>query len=146
MQFVGPALMIGGKLFGGIAANKAGKKSKAAAYAQATEEERAGEAQALRLRDTARKAIGEQLAGQFSNGFFGGTGSALDALTESQVNAALDVAQLRRDAAGRARAYRAEGDQRAAEGKNALIGSLIGSAAAGFGANQDWAQARAAGG
>lgn len=137
------ALTIGGKMFGGIAKNKAGKQNQKALYGQAREEEIAGAEQELRIRSAARKSIGEQLAAQASNGFQGGTGSALDALTESQVNAALDALTVRRDVAGKARSLRAEGDQRRKEGKNGLIEGLLGAASSAASMGSDWASARA---
>ena len=137
------ALTIGGKVFGGIAKNKAGKQNQKALYGQAREEEIAGAEQELRIRSAARKSIGEQLAAQASNGFMGGTGSALDALTESQVNAALDALTVRREVAGKARSLRAEGDQRRKEGKNGLIEGLLGAASSAASMGSDWASARA---
>ena len=141
-----PALNIGTQALGsfaqGIAGLRAGNAQKKALYAQAIEEESAGNAQALLLRDKARATIGEQVAAQFSNGFAGGTGTALDSLVESQINAALDVMELRRQAEGRARAYRIKGDQAKVEGQYALAQGLIGAGSDISGGIQDWADAR----
>jgi len=146
MQLFGGALPgilgIGGHLVQGLAANAAGKQNQTALYAQAREEEIAGSAQELQVRGEARKAIGQQLAAQASNGFMPGTGSALDALTESQVNAALDAMQVRRDAAGKARALRSEGDQRRREGRLGLVEGLIGAGSKYVSMRNDWADAR----
>jgi hypothetical protein len=137
------ALKVGSKVAGGIAKNRASKQQKRALYGQAREEEAAGEAQRLRLRDQSRRAIGEQLAGQFANGFLGGTGSALDALTESQVEATLDMLEVRRQAAGKASRLREEGDMRRQEGRFGLAEGLIGGAVEGFGMVKDWAAVNA---
>lgn len=140
-KLAGP-LAIGGKLIQGFGGLQAGNAARKAAYAQAREAENVGAAQELRVRENARKAIGQQVAAQFSNGMLGGTGSALDALMESQVNAALDAMQVRRDAAGRAAAMRAEGDNARAEGRWGLAGALLGAANAAVGMKDDWAAAR----
>jgi len=141
MQAIGPVLSAVGTVMGGIAAKKAGQQNQAALYGQAIEEENAGNAQALRIKEQARRAIGEQVAAQWGNGFTGGSGSALDALTESQVNATMDMMQVRRDAEAKARSLRTEGDQRASAGKWALAESIVGAGAKLFGASADWAAA-----
>lgn len=124
----------------------AGKQNKKALYAQSREELAAGAAKELRIRETARKAIGEQVAAQFSNGFLGGTGSALEALTESQVNATLDALQVRREASARAQGLRSEGDMRARQGTLDAVGALVGTASAISGMQADWAAVRRPGG
>ncbi len=136
------ALQAVGSLVQGVGAYKAGQANKRAAYAQALEEERTGNAEELRVRDAGRAAIGAQIAGQFGNGFQGGSGSALDALTESQVNAALDALTIRRDAAGKARSLRAQGDQASSQGKFALASSILGAGSAIAGGKSDWAAAK----
>lgn len=136
------ALAAGGKIFGGIAANKAGKRNAKILREQAGEELRTGAAQVAQQRDAARMVIGEQLASQFGNGFHGGTGSALDALAQSQVNAALDAMEIRRQADGRARALIAQGKAEKAEGRNALIGSFFEAGSTILSHKSDWAAAR----
>jgi hypothetical protein len=80
-----------GQIIGGVASYEAGKFNRATANTEAIEIERYGAQEELRVRDAARQAIGNQVAAQGANGFQQGTGSALDALQESQVNAALDA-------------------------------------------------------
>lgn len=143
MQAIPIALMAAGSLIKGIGGFQAGQHNKSVLYDEATEEEATGEIQAGRARDQARLAIGEQIGAQFANGFQGGTGSALDALRESQINAALDVMTIRRDAASKARADRAKGDLAYTEGKFALASGIIGAATAVSGAKNDWAAAKA---
>lgn len=142
MHILPMALMAAGKIVQGVGQLKAGNAAKNAAFAQAQEAENAGAAQELRIRDSARKAIGEQLASQFGNGMMGGSGSALDALTESQVNAAMDALQVRRDVAMRAASLRASGKQAQSEGRWGMAGSLLGAASSALGMKEDWAQAR----
>lgn len=142
MQMVGPVLSAGASLLGGVAADKAGRQNRAALYGQALEEENAGNAQALRIKEQARKIIGEQVAAQAANGFTGDSGSALDALTESQINATLDTMQVRRDAMMKARAMRAEGDMRYQQGRYAMWGSFLSAGAKLGGAMSDWGAAQ----
>lgn len=141
MQFVGSALSAGASILGGIGADKAGRQNRDALYGQALEEENAGNAQALRIKEQARKIIGEQVAAQGANGFTGDSGSALDALTESQINATLDTMQVRRDAMMKARAMRAEGDMRYSQGRYAMWGSFLTAGAKLAGAASDWGAA-----
>jgi len=134
-------LTVAGGLAKGIGQLKAGKAQKRAAYAQALEEERTGAAQVLRIREAARKAIGQQVAGQFANGFEGGTGTALDAVFESQVNMTLDAMTVTREAKVRAEAMRTEGRAAKRQGEWGFASSLIGAASDAYGMVDDWAQA-----
>ena len=129
-----------GNLIGGVASAEAGKYNRAVAETDAIEEARAGAAEETRIRAAARQAIGQQLAAQGSNGFAMGTGSALDALAESQVNAAFDGLLARQDAARRARARRTQGAIAYAEGQNALVQGMIGASSKAV----DWASDRRA--
>lgn len=134
------AAQAAGNLVGGIASYETGKYNRSAARTEATEAERAGAAEESRIRDAARMAIGNQVNAQGSNGFQQGTGSALDALTQSQINAALDGLSVRSQAAGRARSARVSGDLAYAAGKNAMVQGMFGAAAKGI----DWASSRSA--
>lgn len=125
----------------GIGSYVASRRQSKALKGQATEEENAGAAQSLRIREQARRAIGDQLAGQSSNGFLGGTGTALDSILESQTNAALDAMMVQRDAATKARALRSEAKMRRTEGYMGLASGLVGAAGSIGAANDDWAQA-----
>lgn len=120
----------------------AGNKNRKLAYRQAREEEITGVAERSLQREQARKAIGAQLASQYSGGMLGGTGSALDAIRESQVNAALDAMTLRRDRTLRAQSIREGGDQARTAGRFAAVNGLLGAGASVINKNTDWAQAR----
>ncbi|PNU05805.1 hypothetical protein [Novosphingobium guangzhouense] len=133
---------VAGNVIKGVGGFVASRQQSKALKRQAREEENAGAAQSLRIRDQARKAIGQQLAAQSSNGFMGGTGSALDALTESQVNGALDAMTVIRDAGTKAQALRYEAKMRRTEGNFALASGLVGAASSVSGMKDDWAQAR----
>ncbi len=142
VQAIPLVLAAAGPIVQGIGANAAGNHNRKVAYEQAREEERAGNEDILRLRGEARRKIGEQAAGQWSNGFTGDTGSAIDYIRESQINAALDVMERRRDMAGRARSLREEGDQRRKEGRFALASGILQGVSSAVNMGTDWAQAR----
>lgn len=143
MQLAPIALAIGGSLLKARAANKAGNDQRKLSYGQALEEETASAAQELQIRESARKAIGQQLAAQSSNGFLGGTGSGLDALAESQTNALLDAMRVRREAAARAASLRSQGNQARSAGRMSAVESLIGGASQVLGMKSDWAAVQA---
>lgn len=132
------AAQAAGQLIGGVGAYEAGKFNQATANTEAIETERAGAADELRVREAARLAIGTQVAAQGSNGFAQGTGSALDALTQSQINSTLDAMNVRRQAAAQARAKRISGSIARAQGENALTQGMLGAAATSI----DWASSR----
>ena len=147
MSFLaGPAVAIGasigGKLIQGVGGLIAGEKTKRRAYAQAREESLASAEAEREQRIEARRAMGAQIAAQFDNGMEGGTGTALDALRESQINAALDAMEIRRQGASRARAARASGDAAADEGRWGMASTMLGAASTYGQMKNDWAQAR----
>ena len=131
-----------GKLVQGVGAYAASRSQRKTLRRQAREEELFGAEQELRIRDAARSAMGEQVAAQFSNGMQGGSGSALDNLFQSSVNAALDRLTVRQDAANKARALRAQGKQVATAGKFALAEGFLGAASSIASGQSDWADAR----
>lgn len=136
------AFQAAGNLIGGVGAYEAGRYNREASRIAAIEDERFGAAEETRIREAARLAIGEQVAAQGANGFAMGTGSAIDALRESQVNAAFDGLIARQEAARRARARRAEGDIAYAQGSNALVQGMLGAASSVSSMRTDWANAR----
>lgn len=136
------ALMAAGSMIQGVGGLKAGNAAYKSGMRSAREAENVAADESLRIREEARRAIGQQLAGQSANGFTGGTGSALDAVLESQINAALDAMTAIRDGANRAQAYRADARARRSEGRMALVSGLIGAGKAVAGGMDDWAQAR----
>lgn len=130
-----------GKIIEGTAAYDSGKYNQAASQNQAINAERDGTVVEGRVRDAARLAIGQQIGAQGADGFQMGTGSAIDALTQSQINATLDALTARRTAAAKAQGLRAQGDLAYTAGKNARVQGYLG-------AVQDWANdaAKAMGG
>lgn len=142
MAWLGTVASIAGPVLKGIGAYGAGVQNKRALYEQAREEERVMVGDVADIRDAARRTIGAQIAGQYSNGFEGGTGSALDAVRESQINAAVDAMERRRQGTARAASLRSEGDMRKREGVMALGGGLLDGVSSYYGMKSDWAQAR----
>lgn len=137
-----PFIAAGGTLLKGVGGLIAGNKAKKRAFASARDEELSSNEQERESRINARRAIGAQLAGQFGNGMEGGTGSALDALRESQIEAALDAAEIRRQGTAKANSLRSQGRAAQAEGRWGMASAMLG-AASGIGqAKSDWAQAR----
>lgn len=139
------AAQVAGNIIQGVSGYEAGRFNQKLADVEAVETERAGAVEESRVREAARMAIGEQVAAQGSNGFAQGTGSALDALSQSQVNAALDALNVRREAAARARAARVSGRIARAQGDNALVVGMIGAASAASSGRSDWAAAKSSG-
>ena len=145
---MGPlAILAGaGAAIGGIGNFLSGNRNAKRLEAQAAEERRATEAEIRRMKDEQRAVIGEQLAAQVSNGLEGGSGTALNALRQSQVNAALDVMIARRTGEFRARALNQQARDTRTEAKFGLLSSIVGGASNVYKQNNDWAQERRANG
>lgn len=131
-----------GHMVQGIASFAAGNHNAKVYRRQAGEEERATVAAETRIRETARAEIGQQIAAQFSNGMMGGTGSALDSLTQSQINAALDALNVRRDGAIKAQSLRSAAKQAKVQGALGLVSGMLGAGSSVANNQADWAAAR----
>lgn len=131
------AAQAAGQVIGGIGQFEAGKFNRKEARIAANNTLQDENDQEARVRENARAAIGEQLAQQGGSGTQMGTGSNLDAIMQSQVNATLDALTLRRQAAARARSQRVQGDIAYARGQNALVGGFLGGVGSGL-KNIDW--------
>lgn len=142
MQAAMGALAIAGPIIKGIGGYKAAQANARALDAAGVDAARAGAAQEADIRAAAARAIGEQSAAQFSNGFLGGTGTAIDTLRESQINAALDALRVRRDASMKLQSYQAEASNQRRQGTFALVEGLIGAGNAAYAQNADWAAAK----
>ncbi len=138
--------MAASPLLKGVAAKKAADRSARRLDEQAREGLRSDLEDRNRLRDEARGAIGNQLAAQVSNGLEGGTGTALDALRQSQIDAALDVMEMRRQGDLRARSIQVQASDKRREGKMALLEGVLGAGMAAFKVKSDWAQEKRADG
>lgn len=133
---------VAGPIVQGIGGLKAGKANSRALEGQSAEELRAAQEQERELRKDARARIGAQLAAQWSNGMEGGSGSALDAIRESQLEAILDAREIRRQGIAKATSLQAQAKSERSKGKFALAEGLIGAVSAAGGIKNDWAQAR----
>ncbi|GGD73870.1 hypothetical protein [Croceicoccus mobilis] len=137
------ALAVGGRVIQGIGAYQAGKANSKALMAERRDTMREGADRELQSRAEARSKIGEQVAASFANGFEGGSGTALNALKQSQINAAMDVLTIRRETQGRAAGLKAQAKQEKRRGKFALIEGILSAGSAAAGA--DWGSPAKAG-
>ena len=135
-------LMVAGSLVQGISGYQAGKFNAKVANVNAINADNEGVAEAARIRDLSREAMGEQLGSLAGNGFEAGTGSALTRLSESAIEAELDIQDARRRARSKSSAYRAQGAAAKAEGVSRLVGGLFGAASAIAGSRADYAAAQ----
>lgn len=122
------AIQAFGQLLSGVASMESGKFNRKVAKTNAVNALRDGEMEAARIRDRARLAMGEQIGRQAASGFEVGTGSSLDALRESAVEAELDQMLVRRRAAMAAQAHRTQGKIAYAQGYNAMVAGHFGAA------------------
>lgn len=146
MSFLPAALAIAGPLVSGIGGKLAGDSNAKRLREAARDEQVSGLEDRNRTRDEIRAVIGQQLAAQVSGGLEGGTGTALDALRQSQIEGALDVLEMRRQSEMKARSLRTQAKDAKRAGNFALLEGVIG-AASGYGKQRsDWAQERRADG
>jgi len=143
VQAIPAALAIGGSIVKGLGANATHRANARAADEAAVGELNDGVAREARIREDARLAMGRQIAGQGGSGFVIGAGSAKEALLESQMNAALDALQIRREAMSRERVQRAKAKSERKAGTSALISAGFDVASTIVGMNSDWAGAKA---
>lgn len=136
MAALGLALKVGGKVGEGNAAAATGRINDRIAKRNAIGIERDAAMAEERSRAEVRRTLGTQLAAQGESGFQMGTGSALDALMESQVEGMLEQLTIRRRGAAQAVATRfggtmarREGNQRAKAAYLSAASDLIGSQA-----------------
>jgi hypothetical protein len=140
-----PFLAAAGSLVQGVGGLMAGNANAKRALMERDDELQSTAGEIRRMRDQQRAQIGEQLAAQVSGGFEGGTGTALDALRQSQIEAALDVMELRRQGNLRARALEMQAKDAKREGRFALVSGILGAGSSAIKARSDWAQERRAG-
>lgn len=145
MSFLPAALAVAGPLISGIGGKLAGDSNAKRLRLAARDEQLSGLEERNRLRDEVRSAIGEQLAAQVSNGLEGGSGTALDALRQSQIEGALDALELRRQSEMKARSLRTQARDAKRAGNFALLEGVIGAGSAIYKQKSDWAQERKAG-
>lgn len=146
VQAIPMAIMAAGSIVKGLGANAAAKANARTLDANADAELNDGVAREAQIRDDARLAMGQQVAAQGESGFQQGAGSALDALTQSQINSTLDALRVRREAGSRALALRAQAKTKRKEGTSALIGMGFDVANTIVGNKADWASASAGSG
>jgi hypothetical protein len=136
-----PALAAGAAVVKGVGGLVSGIHNRKNFRRQARDQDFATNQQVLESGRDARKAIGTQLAAQWGNGLEGGSGSALDALRESELNAAADAAEIRRQGGARSASLRAQGKQALTGGIFDAAGGMLDAASSYGGMKSDWAQA-----
>lgn len=117
-----------GSIIGGVASQESGKYTRKVMYANARNAEADTQMEVERLRDTARLAMGRQVAG-LNTGGLEFDGSALDAVKESAIESQLELMQTRRKGTLAARGLRSQGKVAYAEGYNGMIQGFAGAAA-----------------
>lgn len=145
MAFALPFVAAAGSLVQGVAGLRAGNANAKRLNLQADEERRTAAARVRQIKDEGRSVIGEQLAAQVSGGFAGGTGTALDALRQSQIEVALDVLETRRQGEYAARSLTTQARDAKRQGRFALLQGVLGAGSSALAASNDWAQERRAG-
>lgn len=82
----------------------------------------------------ARAVEGDSLAASAANGVAVGTGSALDSIRQSAINAQFDVLNARNAATAKSNAYLADASAQKAKAKSAILSGLLGAGAKALGA------------
>lgn len=142
MDPISAGLAVAGAGVQAVGSLKAGNANSKALRKQAREELVVGAAEEARVREAARMQMGEQVAAQFGNGLEGGSGSALDALRESKINAALDTLEIRRQARLRSDELTQKAKQAKTQGRFSAASAILGGASQVAGQATDWADAR----
>lgn len=114
------------KLLAGISASQAAGYNARAAESEGLQAQNDGVAAEAQVRDEARYAAGEAIAAQGQSGLQLGTGSALDVLRESALNAELDRMRLRTRAENQRRAKKHEAALQRSAGRSALAAGILG--------------------
>jgi hypothetical protein len=137
-----PFIAAAGSLIQGAGGLVAGLQNSKRLKQQAGEELRAAAEEERELRKDARRKIGAQLAAQWANGMEGGTGTSIDALRESELEAVLDAREIRRQGTSRERSLRSEASAEKTRGIFSAAEGLLGAAGSYGGMKHDWAQAK----
>lgn len=126
----GAGLKAAGALQAGRAGYKSGMYNAAVSERNAQTTAADTAAEEMRIRREARLIAGEAIAGQGMSGLQLGTGSALEVLRESAINAELDVLTTRRKGASAAAAMRQDAVMSRMGAKQARTAGFIGAASA----------------
>jgi hypothetical protein len=146
MAAAAPFIMAAGSIVQGVAGLSAGNANAKRLRMQRDEEGRATAGEIRRMKDEQRAVIGEQLAAQVSGGLEGGSGTALASLRQSQIEAALDVMELRRQGEFKMRALEQGAKDSKREGRFALLSGVLGAGSSFVKGSNDWALERRPGG
>ena len=128
---IGAVASVAGPVIEGVGGYRAGQYNNRVAKLNARNALSEGRAEEEQLRMQGRQIIGEQLARQAEGGGAIGTGTALDALVDSQVSLEMDALNIRRKAQLGAASMRQQGALAKMEGEYKLIGGAVKAVAAG---------------
>ncbi|ARS27612.1 hypothetical protein [Sphingomonas sp. KC8] len=124
------ALQAAGPIMQGQADYKAGMANARAADANAQQAEVSGVMEEAEIRRRSRMAQGDAISEMGAGGIQLGTGTALEVLRESAINAEFDVLASRYTSSSQARAYRADASASRSAAKSARIGGFLRAGAA----------------
>jgi hypothetical protein len=133
-QTAAKALQMGGPLVKGVSGFMAGKANAKLMRAEARAAIRTGVAQDDDIRMEARRTAGEAIAGMGANGGGMGSGSALDALREIEVESGLDRLRVKADAHNKSAALNYQARLAKRQGAFELLGGIMDAGAAAVGA------------
>ncbi len=117
-----------GQVAEGMSYLRQGSYNKAIADQNALTARRDASAEEAQVRQQVRQTMGQQLVAAGSSGFEMGTGSTLDALTESQVNGMVDQLTLRRRGEASARGFEQQGQLAKMQAKTQATAKFFGAA------------------
>lgn len=132
-QSAAKALEMGGTLAKGVSGFMAGKANAKLLRAEARAAVRTGVAQDDDIRLEARRTAGEAIAGMGANGGGMGTGSALDALREIEVESGLDRLRVKADAHNKSASLNYQARLAKRQGAFELLGSALEAGASALG-------------
>lgn len=128
MAPIAMGLQVGGQISQGISTRASANANAALADSEATAVRRDGVANISAARDEQRRLAGEAVAAMGGTGLAMGTGSLLDVLRDSAMEAELDLLQLRTNSEARARARELEAENYRQSGRMAMTQAMLGAA------------------
>jgi len=126
-----------GSIVSGVSQNAQAKSQARYAQANARLAEQQGESEAALVREKARRLSGQNRAAIGASGV-DISGSFLDALADSDINAELDAQTARWNSKVEARNYRAQAKGARAQGDSALVGGFFGAGTSTLQGYGDW--------
>ena len=142
VPIAGAALSAVGSIASGIAQSSEARRQAAYADANADLAKQQGRSEAQVIREKARRLAGQNRAAIGASGV-DISGSFLDALADSDIDAELDAQTALWNSKLEARNYRAQAKSVRAQGRSALIGGIFGAGTSAISGYGNWYQANA---